>query len=98
MWHEVYINKVVMLSESDTILTRSSLSQDSHNCTQQARNIMLQTSTVNSCKAIAKVGDFGLAIKLGQNVHQVLNIHQGSKTHMAPEVFLKGQLSRASDV
>ena len=59
---------------------------------------MLQSNKVNRCGVVAKVCDFGLSIKMDPDVMYADNMRRGTATHMAPEVLLKGRLSKASDV
>lgn len=48
--------------------------------------------------AVVQVSDFGLSARLSTEQTHVSNVHSGTMTHMAPEVLLAGQLSKASDV
>eukprot|EP00951_Prasinocladus_malaysianus_P042563 scaffold518017_cov42-Prasinocladus_malaysianus.AAC.1 len=47
---------------------------------------------------MAKVSDFGLSIKLSSEDTHLSNVFSGTVTHMAPEVHLAGQVSKAADV
>lgn len=45
-----------------------------------------------------QVADFGLAVRMDHLETHVSGLFQGTMTHMAPEVLLKGTCSKASDV
>ncbi|KAF8061104.1 BAK1 [Scenedesmus sp. PABB004] len=47
---------------------------------------------------VAKVADFGLAVRLDDADTHVSGVHRGTLSHMAPELLLHGRASRASDV
>ncbi|GAX79340.1 hypothetical protein CEUSTIGMA_g6782.t1 [Chlamydomonas eustigma] len=47
---------------------------------------------------IAKVADFGLSVSLDSTQSHMSSLFQGTLTHMAPEVIMKGTASKASDV
>eukprot|EP00983_Pelagomonas_calceolata_P081776 1155691-Pelagomonas_calceolata.AAC.3 len=48
--------------------------------------------------AALKVSDFGLSVRMENMETHVSSLFQGTMTHMAPEVLLKGTCSKASDV
>jgi len=48
--------------------------------------------------AVAKVGDFGLSVKMDHMDTHMSDMYQGTLTHMAPEVLLEGRISKAADV
>jgi serine/threonine protein kinase len=64
----------------------------------QAQNILLQTNTSEARGVTAKVSDFGLSMCIAAADTHVSKAFQGTLTHMAPEVLLKGIQSTASDV
>eukprot|EP00873_Tetraselmis_striata_P024266 jgi/Tetstr1/444530/TSEL_032408.t1 len=59
---------------------------------------MRKTAASGSPNVLAKVADFGLSERLSTEQTHVSNVHSGTVSHMAPEVLLAGQLSKASDV
>ena len=59
---------------------------------------MLKSRSSVGRGSVAKLGDFGLAVKLKRGERSRDNHFRGTITHMAPEVLLHGRLSRASDV
>ena len=61
-------------------------------------NILLKRSATDPRGFIAKVSDFGLSQQIHNTQTHMSNLFQGTLTHMAPEVLLKGQVSFASDV
>ncbi|GLC33295.1 hypothetical protein PLESTB_000349600 [Pleodorina starrii] len=64
----------------------------------KADNVMLKSSGREGGGVMAKVADFGLAIKMDHLKTHVSATFQGTLTHMAPEVLLHGQMSKAADV
>ena len=60
--------------------------------------LILQSHKGNSCGVIAKISDFGLSLELDPGHTHVGKMYVGTITHMAPELLLKGQISKASDV
>ncbi|GAX84475.1 hypothetical protein CEUSTIGMA_g11895.t1 [Chlamydomonas eustigma] len=64
----------------------------------KAQNILLQTNTTEARGVTAKVSDFGLSLRMAAADTHVSKAFQGTLTHMAPEVLLKGIQSTASDV
>eukprot|EP00878_Enallax_costatus_P026891 GHUV01028902.1.p1 GENE.GHUV01028902.1~~GHUV01028902.1.p1 ORF type:complete len:767 (+),score=239.67 GHUV01028902.1:298-2598(+) len=64
----------------------------------KARNIMLKSSGSHGCGVTAKVADFGLAVKMDHMETHLSNAFQGTLTHMAPEILIKGHISKAADV
>jgi serine/threonine protein kinase len=64
----------------------------------KAQNVLLRSAGGEPSGVIPKLADFGLSVKLdGQETH-VSSLYQGTPSHMAPEVFLSGRQSKASDV
>ncbi|KAF8066284.1 Gucy1b1 [Scenedesmus sp. PABB004] len=64
----------------------------------KARNIMLKSSGSEGRGATSKVADFGLAVKMDHMETHLSNAFQGTMTHMAPEIMIKGHISKAADV
>ncbi|KAG2484907.1 hypothetical protein HYH03_016293 [Edaphochlamys debaryana] len=64
----------------------------------KADNVMLKSCGGAGRGITAKVADFGLAIKIDPLSTHVSSTFQGTLTHMAPEVLLHGQVSKAADV
>ncbi|KXZ47914.1 hypothetical protein GPECTOR_32g527 [Gonium pectorale] len=64
----------------------------------KADNVMLKSCGGEGRGMSAKVADFGLAIKMDHMSTHVSRTFQGTLTHMAPEVLLHGQVSKAADV
>ncbi|GIL91710.1 hypothetical protein Vretimale_14832 [Volvox reticuliferus] len=64
----------------------------------KADNVMLKSCGGEGRGIMAKVADFGLAIKMDHRKTHVSATFQGTLTHMAPEVLLHGQMSKAADV
>ena len=60
--------------------------------------MLLQSHKGNTCGVTAKVADFGLSLKLDASVTHASQLHRGTLTHMAPELLLLGQISKATDV
>ena len=46
----------------------------------------------------SQISDFGLAVKMNLNETHISGAHDGTLTHMAPEVLLEGKQSKAADV
>ncbi|GAX77208.1 hypothetical protein CEUSTIGMA_g4654.t1 [Chlamydomonas eustigma] len=66
----------------------------------KAGNVMLKSSGSEGRGVVAKVADFGMAVKFdatGNQTH-LSNMFQGTLTHMAPELLLIGRMSKAADV
>ena len=62
-------------------------------------NVLLQSASKDPKGCIAKVCDFGLSItKLNSTETHVSGHVQGTLTHMAPEVIVRGTQSNAADV
>ncbi|KAF5833120.1 kinase-like domain-containing protein [Dunaliella salina] len=64
----------------------------------KTRNILLSSSGVEGKGVTCKVSDFGLSVRMDHMETHVSSLFQGTMTHMAPEVLLKGTCSKASDV
>ncbi|GLI63679.1 hypothetical protein VaNZ11_006717 [Volvox africanus] len=65
----------------------------------KATNVMLKSTGSDSGRGVtAKVADFGLSVRLDHTATHISHAFQGSLTHMAPEVMLKGHISKAADV
>ncbi|MEW5298224.1 MAG: hypothetical protein WDW36_001371 [Sanguina aurantia] len=62
------------------------------------RNVLLKGSSVDSRGFVAKVADFGLSVRIDPMETHISNSFQGTVTHMAPEILMKGRLSKSSDV
>lgn len=45
-----------------------------------------------------QVADFGLSVKMDHMETHLSNTFQGTMSHMAPEILVKGYLSKAADV
>ena len=45
-----------------------------------------------------QVADFGLSFKLDRHATHISSTHNGTLTHMAPEVLMEGRQSKAADV
>lgn len=63
----------------------------------KAANVMLKTSGSEGRGIVAKVADFGLSVSLNPTQTHCSNLFQGTLTHMAPEVIMKGCVSKAAD-
>ncbi|WIA33746.1 hypothetical protein OEZ86_006861 [Tetradesmus obliquus] len=63
----------------------------------KVRNVLLKSDGSSERGCMAKVADFGLAVKLELN-HTHVSAFQGTMSHMAPEVMLQGRISKAADV
>jgi len=61
----------------------------------KSRNVMMKSA---GHSAVAKVGDFGLSVKMDHMDTHMSDMYQGTLTHMAPEVLLEGRISKAADV
>eukprot|EP00198_Chlamydomonas_reinhardtii_P011654 XP_001700991.1 predicted protein [Chlamydomonas reinhardtii] len=65
----------------------------------KADNVMLKSCGGVGRGVLAKVADFGLAVKMDtSDKTHMSGMFQGTPTHMAPEVMLHGQVSKAADV
>ncbi|GBF87741.1 hypothetical protein Rsub_00452 [Raphidocelis subcapitata] len=64
----------------------------------KARNVMLATGAADGRGVVAKVGDFGLSLKMDHLETHVSQVFQGTLTHCAPEILLDGRVSKAADV
>ncbi|KAG2450347.1 hypothetical protein HYH02_004852 [Chlamydomonas schloesseri] len=65
----------------------------------KADNVMLKSCGGVGRGVLAKVADFGLAVKMdNRDKTHMSGLFQGTPTHMAPEVMLHGQVSKAADV
>eukprot|EP00200_Dunaliella_tertiolecta_P012532 CAMPEP_0202391034 /NCGR_PEP_ID=MMETSP1127-20130417/91622_1 /ASSEMBLY_ACC=CAM_ASM_000462 /TAXON_ID=3047 /ORGANISM="Dunaliella tertiolecta, Strain CCMP1320" /LENGTH=541 /DNA_ID=CAMNT_0048993441 /DNA_START=1120 /DNA_END=2745 /DNA_ORIENTATION=+ len=64
----------------------------------KTRNVLLASSGTEGKGVICKVSDFGLSVRMDHLETHVSSLFQGTMTHMAPEVLLKGTCSKASDV
>ncbi|KAF5837077.1 kinase-like domain-containing protein [Dunaliella salina] len=64
----------------------------------KTRNVLLSSSGTEGKGVICKVSDFGLSVRMDNQETHVSSLFQGTMTHMAPEVMLKGTCSKASDV
>ncbi|KAI8466064.1 MAG: hypothetical protein J3K34DRAFT_524825 [Monoraphidium minutum] len=64
----------------------------------KARNVLLKSTGTDPRGFTAKVGDFGLSIRIDPGATHISNLFQGTMTHMAPETLDLGRISRASDV
>ncbi|GLI71292.1 hypothetical protein VaNZ11_016413 [Volvox africanus] len=70
----------------------------------KSRNVLLKSVSGNPaslgrrCSVIAKVSDFGLSLRIDNDVTHVSNMYQGTTAFMAPELLLHGRVSKASDV
>ncbi|GIL91517.1 hypothetical protein Vretimale_18402 [Volvox reticuliferus] len=65
----------------------------------KATNVMLKSTGSDSGRGvIAKVADFGLSVRLDHTATHISHAFQGSLTHMAPEVMLRGHISKPADV
>ncbi|KAF5831662.1 kinase-like domain-containing protein, partial [Dunaliella salina] len=64
----------------------------------KTHNILLSSSSAEGKGLICKVSDFGLSVRMDHLETHVSSLFQGTLTHMAPEVMLKGTCSKASDV
>lgn len=63
----------------------------------KARNVLLKTDARSGRGAVAKVADFGLAVRIDVFSTHVSEFH-GTLSHMAPETQLKRRVTKASDV
>ncbi|GAX78419.1 hypothetical protein CEUSTIGMA_g5861.t1 [Chlamydomonas eustigma] len=66
----------------------------------KAGNVMLKSSGNDGRGLMAKVADFGMAVKFdkSRNQNHISNMYQGTLTHMAPELLFLGHMSKAADV
>ncbi|KIZ02098.1 putative serine/threonine-protein kinase pats1 [Monoraphidium neglectum] len=64
----------------------------------KARNVLLKSTGTDPRGFTAKVGDFGLSIRIDPGATHISNLFQGTMTHMAPETLDLGRISRPSDV
>jgi serine/threonine protein kinase len=64
----------------------------------KARNIMLKSSGSEGRGVTTKLADFGLAVRIDHAETHMSGAFQGTMTHMAPEIMLKGHVSKAADV
>jgi serine/threonine protein kinase len=64
----------------------------------KARNIMLKSNGAEGRGVSSKVADFGLSVKMDTTETHMSNTFQGTMSHMAPEILMKGRLSKAGDV
>jgi len=64
----------------------------------KARNILLRSSGSEGRGATTKLADFGLAVRIDHAETHMSGAFQGTMTHMAPEIMLKGHVSKAADV
>ncbi|GBF88370.1 hypothetical protein Rsub_01082 [Raphidocelis subcapitata] len=64
----------------------------------KARNVLLKSTGTNPRGWTAKVGDFGLSIRIDPGATHISDLFAGTITHMAPETLDRGRVSRASDV
>jgi len=64
----------------------------------KTRNVLLSSSGTEGKGVVCKVSDFGLSVRMDHLETHVSSLFQGTMTHMAPEVLLKGTCSKASDV
>ena len=68
----------------------------------KARNILLKSTpsppVTDPRGFVAKISDFGLSLSLDTGKTHVEDLYQGTTTHMAPEILLRGRQSKAGDV
>uniref|UniRef100_A0A383VFW0 Protein kinase domain-containing protein n=1 Tax=Tetradesmus obliquus TaxID=3088 RepID=A0A383VFW0_TETOB len=64
----------------------------------KAQNVMMASGNSDGRGVVAKVGDFGLSLKMDHTATHISSVYQGTLTHMAPEVMLSGRVSKAADV
>ncbi|KAF5842282.1 kinase-like domain-containing protein, partial [Dunaliella salina] len=64
----------------------------------KTRNVLLASSGAEGKGVVCKVSDFGLSVRMDHTATHVSSMFQGTITHMAPELLLKGTCSKASDV
>jgi len=64
----------------------------------KTRNVLLSSTGAEGRGVMCKVSDFGLSVRMENMETHVSSLFQGTLTHMAPEVLLKGTCSKASDV
>ncbi|KAF5837643.1 kinase-like domain-containing protein [Dunaliella salina] len=64
----------------------------------KTRNVLLASSGAEGKGVTCKVSDFGLSVCMDSSETHVSSLFQGTMTHMAPEMLLKGTCSEASDV
>lgn len=67
----------------------------------KACNVLLRSSDpleTDRRGFLAKISDFGLSLSLDNGKTHVEDLYQGTTTHMAPEILLRGRQSKASDV
>ena len=50
----------------------------------KARNVLLATAGGDGRGVVAKVGDFGLSLKMDHTETHISHVYQGTMTHMAP--------------
>eukprot|EP00878_Enallax_costatus_P009888 GHUV01010325.1.p1 GENE.GHUV01010325.1~~GHUV01010325.1.p1 ORF type:complete len:322 (+),score=102.52 GHUV01010325.1:98-1063(+) len=63
----------------------------------KVRNVLLK-SDASGRGCVAKVADFGLAVRLDSLVDTHVSAFQGTMSHMAPEALLHGRISKAADM
>ncbi|KAI8472513.1 MAG: kinase-like domain-containing protein [Monoraphidium minutum] len=63
----------------------------------KARNVLLKSDGGDGRGLVAKVADFGLAVRI-DNLGTHVSEFQGTATHIAPEVHLQARVSKAADV
>ena len=64
----------------------------------KASNVMLKSAGAESKGVTAKVADFGLSVWMDGDMTHLSQAFQGTQAYMSPELVLRGQLSKASDV
>ena len=64
----------------------------------KALNIMLKSDGSDPRGFVAKVADFGLALKMNRDETHASGLFQGTLSHMAPEVMTEGRVSKSADV
>ncbi|KAF8060038.1 serine/threonine-protein kinase [Scenedesmus sp. PABB004] len=63
----------------------------------KVRNVLLKSDGSSERGCVAKVADFGLAVRM-ENADTHVSAFQGTMSHMAPECMLRGHISKAADV